>query len=78
MAVGINLHLDPAVAEDPFSDHCDHVYAPHVRGDDEWCGLVVGIRSAGADGSDEILWAGNDAAIPFAIAIQKRNHGIAA
>ncbi len=49
-----------------------------VGRDDEWGGLVIGISRAGADGGDEILRAGHDAAIPFAIAIEEGNHGIAA
>ena len=78
MAVGVDLHLDAAVAEDPLGDHRDHVHALHGRRDDEGRRFVIGIGGAGADRRDEVLRTGYDAAIPLAVAIEEGNHRIAA
>ena len=53
MAVGVDLHLDAAVAEDAFGDDGDQVDALDLLADDEGRRLVVGIGGAGADAGDE-------------------------
>ena len=53
VAVGVDLHLEAAVAEDAFGDDGDEVDAVVPRGDDEGRRLVVRIRGAGADAGDE-------------------------
>ncbi len=55
VAVGVDLHLHAAVAEDAFCDDRDHVHALDFGGDDERGGLVVGIGCAGADGGHKSL-----------------------
>ncbi len=78
MTVSINLYLDAAVAENSFSDHGDQVHPLHRGRNDERRRLVIGIGCARADGSHEVFRTGNNAAIPIPIAIQERNHRIAA
>ena len=53
MAVGVDLHLDAAIAEDAFGHDRDHVDAVDLRRHDEGRGLVIGIGGAGADRGDE-------------------------
>ena len=53
VAVGVDLHLDAAVAEDRLGDDGDDVGALDLAGDDEGGGLVVGVGGAGADAGDE-------------------------
>ena len=53
VAVGVDLHLEAAVAEDALGDDGDHVDAVVLRGDDEGRRLVVGIGGARADAGDE-------------------------
>ena len=53
VAVGVDLHLEAAVAEDAFGDDGDEVDAFVLRGDDEGRRLVVGIGRARADAGDE-------------------------
>jgi hypothetical protein len=55
VAVGVDLHLHAAVAEDALGHHGDHVDAFHLGGHDEGRRLVVGIGGAGADTGDEGL-----------------------
>ena len=53
VAVGVDLHLGAAVAEDRLGDDGDDVGALDLAGDDERGGLVVGVGGAGADAGDE-------------------------
>src|SRR6476619_6245173 len=53
VAIGIDLHLEAAVAEDAFGDDRDEVDAVVLRGDDERRRLVVGISRPRADSRDE-------------------------
>ena len=53
IAVGVDLHLDAAVAEDALGHDGDHVDAVMLGRDDERRGLVVGIGRGGADAGDE-------------------------
>ena len=55
MAVGVDLHLGPAIGEDALGDDGDGVDALVGRADDEGGRLVVGIGGAGADAGDEGL-----------------------
>jgi hypothetical protein len=71
-AVGVDLHLHPAIAEDSLGDDRHHVDAVHLRGDDERRGLVVGIGRARADGGDERR-APDDVPVPRLAASQKRH-----
>ena len=57
VAVGVDLHLDAAVAEDRLGDDGDDVGALDLAADDEGRGLVVGIGGAGADAGDEAVRA---------------------
>ena len=71
-AVGVDLHLHAAVAEDPRRHTPQHVYAGDLGPPDDWCGLVVGIGGAGADGGDEVLLT-DHGAVPLGRA--ERHHG---
>ena len=53
MAVGVDLHLDAAIAEDALGHDRDGVDALVLGRDDEGRGLVVGIGRAGADAGEE-------------------------
>ena len=75
VAVGVDLHLEAAIAEHAFGDDGDHVDAVHLVADDEGRGFVVGIGCAGADGGeravrqqDEGVHAG-EAAVHVAVAV---------
>jgi hypothetical protein len=52
-AVGVDLHLEAAVAEDALGDHGDQVDAFGLRRHDEGRRLVVGIGGGRADAGDE-------------------------
>ena len=58
VAVGVDLHLGAAVAEDRLGDDGDDVGAVDLAGDDERGGLVVGVGGAGADAGDEAAGGG--------------------
>ena len=58
-AVGIDLQLQAAIAEDALGHDGDHVDIAMPAGDDEGCGLVIGIGGAGADAGDEGSPAGS-------------------
>ena len=64
VAVGVDLHLHAAVAEDALGHDRDHVDALDLRGDDEGRRLVVGIGRAGADAGDEGLAVAQQARRP--------------
>ena len=53
MAVGVDLHLGAAIAEDALRHDRDRVHARDLGGDDERGGLVVRIGGAGADRGHE-------------------------
>ena len=54
IAVGVDLHLDAAIAENALGHDGDHVDAVDFRRHDERRRLVVGIGGAGADRRDEL------------------------
>ena len=57
VAVGVQLHLEAAVAEDAFGDDGHHVHAVGLRGDDEGRGFVIRVGGGGADTGDEKVFA---------------------
>ena len=71
IAVGVDLHLDAAIAEDAFGHDRDHVDAVDFRGHDEGRGLVVGIGGAGADRGDEHVRLVDDLAVPVAAGLER-------
>ena len=75
VAVGVDLHLDAAVAEDPLGHDRDHVDAVMLRGDDEGRGLVVGIGGGGADAGDEGALALPQFAAPGVAALDEGDAG---
>ena len=64
IAVGVDLHLEAAIAEDAFGNDRHHVDTLMLAGDDEGRGLVVRIGRAGADAGDEGLGVGNQRTVP--------------
>ena len=74
VTVGIDLHLDAAIAKDPFSDYRDHIQALHMGRNNEWGGLVIGIGCACADCSYEVIRTTYDTSIPLTIAIEEGNY----
>src|SRR5262249_29513263 len=63
IAVGVDLHLDAAIAEDAFGHDRHHVDAIDLGGDDERRRLVVGIGGARADRGDENVRLMHDLAV---------------
>src|ERR1700733_14454927 len=69
--VGVDLHLDAAIAEDALGDDRDHIDAIDLgRHDDGWR-LVIGISSAGADRCDKHILFVNDLAVPVAAGLER-------
>jgi hypothetical protein len=64
-AIGVDLHLDAAIAEDALGHDGDHVDAVNFRGDDKRRWLVVGIGRAGADRGYEGFARADDLAVPL-------------
>ena len=64
VAVGVDLHLQAAIAEDALGDHRHHVHPIGLRADDEGRGLVVGIGGGRADAGDEHLVGPQQVAVP--------------
>ena len=71
IAVGVDLHLDAAVAEDALGHDGDHVDALVLRRHDERRGLVVGIGRGGADAGDEGALASAELAAPGIAALDE-------
>ena len=71
VTVGVDLHLDAAIAEDALGHHGDHVDAVDLRGDDERRRLVVGVSGAGADRGDEDIGLVNQLAVPVAAGLER-------
>ena len=71
IAVGVDLHLDAAIAEDAFGHHGDHVDAVDLGGDDERRRLVIRIGRAGADRGDEDDRLANQLAVPIAAGLER-------
>jgi hypothetical protein len=63
-AVGVDLHLQAAVAEDAFGHDRDHVHALGLRADDEGRRLVVRVGGRCADAGDEDLVGVQQVAVP--------------
>jgi len=78
MAVGVDLHLDAAIAEDALGNHRHHVDAVDFLRHDEGGGLVVGIGGAGTDGGDEGIAGRDDVALPAGLAAGQERHHLAA
>ena len=77
IAVGVDLHLEAAIAEDALRDDGHHVDALDLARDDERCGLVVGIGGAGADAGDERLRP-DQLAVPVGGVLEERHPGLGA
>ena len=73
ITVGVDLHLDAAIAENAFGHHGDHVDAVDLRRHDEGRRLVVGIGGAGADRGDEHVGFTDELAVPIAAAGLERH-----
>jgi hypothetical protein len=71
MAVGVDLHLHAAVAEDALGDDGDHVDAVDLGGHDEGCRLVIWIGRACPDGGDEGARPSDDVAVPVLAAVEE-------
>ena len=71
IAVGVDLHLDAAIAENTFGHDRDHVDAVDLRGNDKGRRLVIGIGGAGADRSHEHAGFVNQLAIPVAAGLER-------
>src|SRR5262249_4404131 len=71
IAVGVDLHLDAAIAEDALGHDRHHVDAVDLGGHDEWRGLVVGIGRARSDRGDENLRLLHDLATPVAAGLKR-------
>ena len=73
IAVGVDLHLNAAIAENALGHDRDHVDAVNFRGHDEGRRLVVGIGGAGADRGDEHVRLVDELAVPIAAAGLERH-----
>ena len=73
-AVGVDLQLQAAIAEDALGHDRDHVDIAMPAGDDEGRGLVIGIGGAGADAGDESLAGRQQRSLPFPGA-EEGHHG---
>ena len=51
--VGVNLHLQAAIAEDAFCHHRHHVHTLGLGGDDEGCRFVIRVSGGCANASDK-------------------------
>ena len=76
VAVGVDLHLHAAVAEDPFGHDRHHVLARHGLADDEGGGLVVRVGGAGSDGGDEGAPLAECLAVPRLHAIEEGDEAL--
>src|SRR3989338_1324342 len=63
-AVGVDLHLDAAIAEDAFGHDSNHIHPVNRLADDEGGGFVIGIGGASADGGDKGPPALHQIAVP--------------
>src|SRR5690349_21115756 len=77
MAIGIDLHLHAAVAEDSFRDNCDHIDPFHLRRDNEGCRFVIGVSRARANGGDKCLGVADQRSVPILAALDKWHDGFA-
>ena len=66
VAVGVDLHLHAAIAEDSLRHDGDGIDARMGGADDEGRGLVVRIGGAGADAGDEAARGIEQLAVPAA------------
>ena len=71
IAVGVDLHLDAAIAENALGHDRDHVDAVDLRRHDEGRRLVIGIGGAGADRGDEHVGLVDDLAVPVAAGLER-------
>src|SRR5262249_38913342 len=72
MTVGVDLHLDAAIAEDALGDDRHQIDALDLLADDEGGRLVVGIGRAGADRGNEA--AAHQLAVP-AFGLARKGNG---
>ena len=71
MAVGVDLHLQAAIAEDAFGDHGHHVHTSRLGSHDEGGGFVIGVGGGRANAGDE------DAALLAVEGLQGLRQGLA-
>ena len=71
IAVGVDLHLDAAIAENAFGHDRDHVDAVDLGGDDEGRRLVIGIGRSGADRGHEHAGFVHQLAVPVAAGLER-------
>src|SRR5580700_6397676 len=69
--VGVDLHLDAAIAENTLGDDRDHIDAVDLGRHDEGCRLVIWISGAGADRGDEHILFVDDLAVPIAAGLER-------
>src|SRR5262249_37072958 len=73
MTIGVDLHLDAAIAENALGDDGHHINAVNFRGNDEWRRFVVRIRRAGADGGDEHIGAAQELTVPSSARVERHH-----
>jgi hypothetical protein len=73
IAVGVDLHLHAAIAEDALGHDRDRVHPFHLRADDERCGLIIRVGRPRPDPGDEHLPVPHQAPVPGRIP-QERHH----
>ena len=78
VAVGVDLRLDAAIAEDALGHDGDHVDPVHLRGNDERRGLIVGVGRARPDRGHEDGLVGKNVARPFGLLAREREGNDAA
>ena len=74
VAVGIDFHLDAAVAENPFGDHRDHIDSLVFTPDDERGRFVIRIGGSASDGRWENRILGHQRSVPPLRGFQKGHH----
>ena len=73
ITVGIDLHLDAAIAEDAFRNDGHHIDALNLGGDDERRWLVIRIGGARAEPGNKVLTRCQHLARPGLAALHKRH-----
>lgn len=74
VAVGVDLQLGAAIAENALRHHGHHVHAVNFAGDNEGGGFVVRVCGPGTNGRHETLRRIEHVAVPLGIGGQKRHH----
>ena len=78
VAVGVDLHLDPAIRKNALGHDRDHIHALDLLADDEGRGFVIWIGGPRPHGGDEIAPALNDVAVPIlrVVALIQKSDGL--